>query len=76
FQVFVEPEHGILPNIWTTVLSSSMVSLHRDRAPRHSTAVRAELCEIVEVDRPLPEVRAAFGQIEVLINNAGGLVRH
>ena len=32
--------------------------------------------EIIEVDRPMSEVRAAFGQIDVLINNAGGLVRH
>jgi hypothetical protein len=29
FQVFVEPEHGILPNIWTTVLSSSMLAALR-----------------------------------------------
>jgi len=31
------------------------------------------VCEIVEVDRPLSEVRAAFGQIDVLIHNAGGV---
>jgi hypothetical protein len=29
FQSFVEPEHGILPNIWTTVLSSSMLAALR-----------------------------------------------
>src|ERR1700712_4961046 len=28
-QIFVEPEHGILPNIWTTVLSSSMLAALR-----------------------------------------------
>jgi len=32
--------------------------------------------EIVEVDRFVSEVHAAFGQIDVLINNAGGFVRH
>ena len=36
----------------------------------------ADVGEIIEVDRPMSEVRAAFGQIDVLLNNAGGLVRH
>src|ERR1700741_565955 len=27
FQVFVEPEHGILPRIWISVVSSSMVAM-------------------------------------------------
>jgi NAD(P)-dependent dehydrogenase (short-subunit alcohol dehydrogenase family) len=33
----------------------------------------ADACEIVGVDRPLSEVRAAFGEIDALIYNAGGV---
>ncbi|MDR5776627.1 MULTISPECIES: hypothetical protein, partial [unclassified Caballeronia] len=45
-QIIVEPEHGILPSIWTTVVSSSMVA----SAMSNSTPLGKRMCKATVID--------------------------